>query len=295
MAIQIRYGDYADFQPEKMVTAELACVISGDPAVTDGKSLYLCFAPGVVKRITTYADFERELQSVTEDIQSAFTQDIQDTIQDTINVINNANEAISQANEAKNQALSAAAAAQEAAGEAIAAAGGDISQKTVTFEQAENRENINSGDSTATLFGKIKKWFADLGTAAFQSVANNLTTTAEGSVLDARQGKTLKDEINELNTNLDLSGTNIHCRTEFHVIGNYVGSLPIPFPNADKYNFYVTRIAVFGGGLEPAFPWELEKSNSNFSLLINDSDAAYYFETAYPGRVWDVYFSAVLI
>lgn len=36
-------------------------------------------------------------------------------------------------------------------------------------------------------------------------VANNLTTTAEGSVLDARQGKVLNDKIDELNADIDKS------------------------------------------------------------------------------------------
>ena len=40
-----------------------------------------------------------------------------------------------------------------------------------------------------------KKYIKTLGSAAKQTVANNLTTTAAGSVLDARQGKTLSDKI----------------------------------------------------------------------------------------------------
>ncbi len=34
-----------------------------------------------------------------------------------------------------------------------------------------------------------KKYIKTLGSAAKQAVANNLTTTAAGSVLDARQGR----------------------------------------------------------------------------------------------------------
>ena len=40
-----------------------------------------------------------------------------------------------------------------------------------------------------------KKYIKTLGSAAKQAVANNLTTTAAGSVLDARQWKTLSDKI----------------------------------------------------------------------------------------------------
>ena len=45
---------------------------------------------------------------------------------------------------------------------------GDGSAVTVEFEQAATRANILSTESLGTIFGKIKKWFADLGTAGFQ-------------------------------------------------------------------------------------------------------------------------------
>lgn len=79
---------------------------------------------------------------------------------------------------------------------------------TPTFTPATSRANINSGESQSIIMGKIKKWLADLGTAAFCSVVNNLTTTAEGSVLDARQGKNLSDALSKLNIlmgNTDIS------------------------------------------------------------------------------------------
>ena len=106
------------------------------------------------------------------------------------------------ANAAKSQAETAAQAANEAAEAANEAAAGDISNKAVTFQQAAERANINTGESTATLFGKIKKWLADLGAAAFQAVANNCTTNVAGSVLDARQGKELQDQVDQLNTKM---------------------------------------------------------------------------------------------
>lgn len=87
------------------------------------------------------------------------------------------------------------------------------SSSTVDFTQAYSRVNINSGESCATLFGKIKKYFADLkavaftgsyndlsnkptlGTAASKGVANSLSITSSGqSLLDAAQGKVLNDK-----------------------------------------------------------------------------------------------------
>ena len=85
----------------------------------------------------------------------------------------------------------------------------DIEDATVTFSQASSRTNINSGDSIGTLFGKIRKWFADLGTAAFQGVSNVLTQTSDGYVLDARQGKTLADRIGTLSSLLTKAKTSL--------------------------------------------------------------------------------------
>lgn len=77
-----------------------------------------------------------------------------------------------------------------------------------TFVEATKRENIMNGDKVPILWGKVKKWFADLGTAAFCKVVNNLTTAVEGGVLDARQGKELNDalaSLNKLMGNTDIS------------------------------------------------------------------------------------------
>lgn len=69
----------------------------------------------------------------------------------------------------------------------------NIDGVSVDFSPSSTRQNIATGDTFSTLFGKIAKWFADLGTAAFQGVSNALTQTSAGYVLDARQGKALND------------------------------------------------------------------------------------------------------
>ena len=62
----------------------------------------------------------------------------------------------------------------------------------VAFTTASTRENIISNEKFGTILGKIAKYFKDLGTSAFRSVANNLTTASAGStVLDGYQGKVL--------------------------------------------------------------------------------------------------------
>lgn len=43
------------------------------------------------------------------------------------------------------------------------------------FTQASQRENISSGESIATVFGKISKWFSDLKEVAFSGDYNDLS------------------------------------------------------------------------------------------------------------------------
>ena len=46
---------------------------------------------------------------------------------------------------------------------------GDGKDVTVTFTQAGSKANINSAESLATMFGKIKKWYASMGDLAWKS------------------------------------------------------------------------------------------------------------------------------
>lgn len=81
---------------------------------------------------------------------------------------------------------------------------GDIGDSEITFTEAENRENINTGESVKTVFGKIKKFFADLTAPAFAQMITSkddlLATKATGYVPDA---KAVADAVSEVNGNLN--------------------------------------------------------------------------------------------
>lgn len=77
------------------------------------------------------------------------------------------------------------------------------------FEEAEERENIESGEKHPVLFGKIRRWLSDLKAAAFCSVANHCMTTEAGTVLDGRQGTYLQNQITELKEADDEINSNI--------------------------------------------------------------------------------------
>lgn len=110
---------------------------------------------------------------------------------DTSTAINNCKTATDKANDAAERAL--------------ALVYGDLQEKTVSFTESSQRTNISSEDSLGILFGKIKKWFSDLKTGAFYTVANNLTTSSDGYVLDARQGKVLFSYLSDTITEEDIN------------------------------------------------------------------------------------------
>lgn len=100
--------------------------------------------------------------------------------------------------------------------------GGDLSEASVQFTADSTRKLPQSGGRFKAFCGSVLKFLSDLQTVAFsgkysdlsekpsipsgaaasQAVANNCTTTAAGSVLDARQGKVLMDKANQLSSDL---------------------------------------------------------------------------------------------
>lgn len=77
--------------------------------------------------------------------------------------------------------------------------GGLTVESTVSFSQASERTNIEATDNVKGIFGKVKKWFADLKPHAFSNPTNNLLATEAGTALDAVQGKVLYDRITNTN------------------------------------------------------------------------------------------------
>ena len=80
----------------------------------------------------------------------------------------------------------------------------DIGDSEITFTEAEARENIDTGESVKTVFGKIKKFFTDLTAPAFAQMITSkddlLATKVTGYVPDA---KAVADTYTELNGKLD--------------------------------------------------------------------------------------------
>ena len=111
---------------------------------------------------------------------------------------------------------------------------GDIGDSEIAFTEAENRENINTGESVKTVLGKIKKFFADLTAPAFAQMITSkddlLATKTTGYVPDA---KAVADAVSEVNGKLiapDYKSavaiqSNYTCMTNGYVIGTIQGAV----------------------------------------------------------------------
>ena len=174
---------------------------------------------------TALQDIIRESQGVISDAESAASS--------ATSAAGAANTAADSANQAKEDANTAAIAANTAAGEANSAASAADNAAKAANQSKEDAdaaaqrandaaevcesvldvesmgESTEPADDDAYLFGaggtnviKKIKWGNILAKLKSILFANNLTTTQEGYGLDARQGKALKDEIDQINTNM---------------------------------------------------------------------------------------------
>lgn len=107
---------------------------------------------------------------------------------------------------------------------------GDIGDSEIAFTEAENRENINTGESVKTVFGKIKKFFADLTAPAFAQMITSkddlLATKATGYVPDA---KAVADAVTDVTGKLGNYGNDIVMGKLLSINDNYILDL---FKNA---------------------------------------------------------------
>lgn len=72
MAIQMRRGLMRDFDPYKMLPGEWAVSID---ASTSNQIVWMCFEPGVCKRMGTYEDFVAQIKEATEEVKTEYSEE----------------------------------------------------------------------------------------------------------------------------------------------------------------------------------------------------------------------------
>lgn len=87
MAIQVRRGLRADFNPSKLLPGEWAVSIDSD---TDNQIVWMCFAPNIVKRMGTYEDFQKQIEEITESIKEDFINSVKEEVSEYVAAIEQA-------------------------------------------------------------------------------------------------------------------------------------------------------------------------------------------------------------
>ncbi len=100
---------------------------------------------------------------------------------------------------------------------------GDSGDNVVAFTQTASRQNIMTGDTHKTIFGKIKKWLADLTATAFAQMITTkedlLATKVTGYVPDA---KAVADAVSDVNGKLGDKTLGVITDISSFIGSNYI-------------------------------------------------------------------------
>ena len=201
MAIQNRRGNGSDFDPNKMLPGEWA-------TTTDTEKVFMCFKPGKVRRMATYEDMVENIGEATEEIKTEFTAGVKSATEAAAGAANTANKAAKTASDASNTANAAAETAMNAAEKAEAAAGGDISEKTVSFEEVETYSKPTSGSKISSIIANLVMGISQLFFGLANKIDSSKILSAEewGAAISERgylaDAKDVKDSLTQLNTNI---------------------------------------------------------------------------------------------
>lgn len=197
MAIQYRRGKWSDFDPAKLKPGEAALILLNDPASSDGKSVYFCFAAGNVKRMATYDDMKDDIENATSEIQSQYTQEIEQTLEDAKTQIAKIEDATTNANNAALQANQAASSAQQA---------------TAAFEQAvegtvinDNTPSLNTTYSSQKISQLLESFEIPENVLTTNDLSNSLTSGEPDKALTAQMGKQLNDNKIEVDSSITFT------------------------------------------------------------------------------------------
>ena len=149
MAIQMRRGAYAQFDPSKMKAGEWAVSTDSD---TKKQQIWMCFAPGIVKRMGTVEDFDIEIQRLIQSYLDGMAESVSQAQKSAQTASQKANE-VAQVSGKIDTAVSQANAATKAANEAAQKA----EQQAGLVEQKANGRGITFSVTSAGLLNVSKE------------------------------------------------------------------------------------------------------------------------------------------
>ena len=296
MGIYVRRGMEADFDPEKMKPGEWAVSINSD---RKKQKIWMCFAPGVVKRMGTYEDFVDQIENATDEIKQKYItafSEILKQIEDDKNVVDEeyqyvvsfkkaidntyipqitayANAAASSAKSAATSESNANTYKTNAASSASAAA--NSAKSAAASESNANTYKTNAASSASAAANSAKS------AAASESNANtyktNAASSASAAASSAKSAAASESNANTYKTNAASSANT--AETARTAAETYKNNAQTYMNNAKSYmDAAKTAAASITGALKP-------KGTVTFANLPNissvETGAMYNISTAF--------------
>lgn len=148
-----------------------------------------------------------------------------------------------------------------------------------TFAEAKTRDNINSGESIPTLFGKVKKWFTDLNTLIKLVGSTDISGIGNGTVTDA----------------LSVLNSNGKIRTGKNEFKGDLDTIPTTTGELSLYWFLRSNITNGISGVETNTNYgtilTIPSTSNNYGVqfaFFNSSENSFYFRKK-NGGTWNTW------
>ena len=179
MAIQMRRGAYSEFDPLKMKAGEWAVSTDSD---TKKQQIWMCFAPGIVKRMGTVEDFDVEIQRLIQSYLDGMAQSVSQAQKSAQTATEKANSASSSASQAQKSAELATSKAQESATSANNAKASETKAKA-------SETNARTSEDSASISARNAKT-SETNSKASETNAKKSEANASTSAANAKNSET---------------------------------------------------------------------------------------------------------
>lgn len=258
MAIQMRRGAYAEFDPLKMKAGEWAISTDSD---TKKQQIWMCFAPGIVKRMGTVEDFDVEIQRLIQNYLDGMAQSVSQAQKSAELAANKAQESSTSASNAKTSETNAKTSETNASNSATKARNSETNAKasetkakaseTSASTSASNAKASETNSKTSETNAKKSETNASTSAANAKNSETNAKASATSASTFASNAKTSETKAKASETNAKTSETN-SAKSE---------------SEAQKYAEQVKEISEsFSGALRPL-------GTINFADLPSTADA----------------------
>ena len=207
MAIQMRRGAYAQFDPSKMKAGEWAVSTDSD---TKKQQIWMCFAPGIVKRMGTVEDFNIEIQRLIQDYLDSMAESVEKAQESAKLATSKAQESSTFASKAKTSETNAKA-SETKAKEYEESAHGTITTINEAAEAtrlnkeaaARSEANAKASENKALLY----KNSASVSEQASKASEANANTYADNASASATSASTSASEASKSKTSSSASAS----------------------------------------------------------------------------------------